>query len=261
MRLRTAFHCGVNGAMQSRMTALAGLIAVTTLMFFAAPPGNTQGQSTELKLLLGDVSLNKLPFVLAYEEGIFKKNGLDVKPMFTPGSVAIIRRSGVDVPDEFILKGDTQTPIKIGGACPTIVGLTTRAGRWDPMILGSTHLTSRWRIVSRSDITSAEQLKGKRIGYSGYGAVTHFVAYSFAEAMGWDPNYDWSMIANGLGVEALQLGHVDAFIAPSFTRPWRSMQASRCSSTCRNTNCLLQVLRFWSIVTGSRTTGMQLADL
>ena len=214
MRMRMLFRSGVNGAMQSRMPGLAGLIAVTALVFFAAPPGNTRAQSTELKLLMGDVSLNKLPFVLAYEEGIFEKNGLNVIPMFTPGSVAIIRRSGVDVPEEFVLKGDTQTPIKIGGACPTIVGLTTRAGRWDPMILGSTHLTSRWRIVSRSDITSAEQLKGKRIGYSGYGAVTHFVAYSFAEAMGWDPNYDWSMIANGLGVEALQLGHVDAFIAP-----------------------------------------------
>ncbi len=214
MKLRAVIDYALNGTMRSRMTALASLIAVTTLVFFAATPGNTQGQSSELKLVLGDVSLNKLPFVLAYDEGIFEKNGLDVTPMFTPGSVAIIRRSGVDVPEEFIFKDDTQTPIKIGGACPTIVGLTTRAGRWDPMILGSTHLTSRWRIVSDSDIASAEQLKGKRIGYSGYGAVTHFVAYTFAEAMGWDPNLDWSMIANGLGVEPLQSGHVDAFIAP-----------------------------------------------
>jgi len=191
---------------------LAGLFSVITVL--AAFPANSQEQLTELKLLMGDVSLNKLPFVLAYEEGIFEKNGLNVTPVFTRGSVEIIRRSGVDVPEEFVLKGDTQTPIKIGGACPTIVGLTTRAGRWDPMILGSTHLSSRWRIVGRSDISSAEELKGKRIGYSGYGAVTHFVAISFAEAMGWDPILDWSMIAGGLGVDALQQGHVDAFIAP-----------------------------------------------
>ena len=32
--------------------------------------------------------------------------------------------------------------------------------------------------------------------------------------MGWDPIFDWSMIAGGLGVDALQQGHVDAFIAP-----------------------------------------------
>ena len=147
---------------------LAELFSVIAVL--AAIPVNSQEQVTELKLLMGDVSLNKLPFVLAYEEGIFEKNGLNVTPVFTRGSVEIIRRSGVDVPEEFILKGDIQTPIKIGGSCPAIVGLTTRAGRWDPMILGSTHRTSRWRIVSRSDISSAEELKGKRIGYSGYGA-------------------------------------------------------------------------------------------
>lgn len=214
MRLRTSYNCGVHGAMQSRTTILAGLISVMALMLFAVSPANARGQSTELKLLMGDVSLNKLPFVMAYEEGIYKKNGLEVKPMFTSGSVAIIRRSGVDVPEEFIVKGDIQTPIRISGSAPTIVRLTTRAGSWDPMILGSTHRTSRWRIISRADITSAEQLKGKRIGYSGYGAVTHFVAISFAEAMGWDANSDWSMLSGGLGVEALQNGYVDAFVAP-----------------------------------------------
>jgi hypothetical protein len=70
----------------------------------------TQAHSEEnleqLELLLGDVSLNKLPFVLALDEGIYVKNGLQVRPLFTHGSVEIIRKSGVDVPEEFILKGD-----------------------------------------------------------------------------------------------------------------------------------------------------------
>ena len=59
--------------MQSRTTILADLISVMALMLFAVSPANAQGQSTELKLLMGDVSLNKLPFVMAYEEGIYKK--------------------------------------------------------------------------------------------------------------------------------------------------------------------------------------------
>ncbi len=209
MNPREKFPCKVS--VIARSCTLLVAVALAVLSQGAA---RAQGASTELKLLLGDVSLNKLPFVLAYDEGIFTNNGLDVTPLFTPGSVAIIRRSGIEVPEEFVLADDTETPVRIGGACPTIVGLTTRAGRWDPMILGSTHLTSRWRIVSRPDITSPAQLKGKRIGYSGYGAVTHFIAISFAEAMGWDPTFDWSMMANALGVDALQKGHVDAIIAP-----------------------------------------------
>jgi ABC-type nitrate/sulfonate/bicarbonate transport system substrate-binding protein len=196
------------------MKKIVGLTSIISLLLSVATPGSAEEQAAELKLTLGDVSLNKLPFILAYDAGIYEMNGLNVKPLFTSGSVRIIRLSGIDVPEEFILKEGTQTQIKVGGACPTIVRLTTRTGSWDPMILGSTHLTSRWRIVSRPDINSVKELKGKRIGFSGVGAVTHFVAISFAEHMGWDPNLDWSMMGDGLGVAPLRNGYVDAFIAP-----------------------------------------------
>lgn len=189
------------------------LPVVMSLFMTSLNPAFAQEDSMQLKLMLGDVSLNKLPFVLAYDEGIYEKNGLDLIPMFTQSSVNIIRRSGIDVPEEFILKGDEVTPIRIGGASPTIVRLTTKAGAWNPVILGSTHLRSRWHIVSGTDISSAEDLKGKRIGFSGVGAVTHLAAISFARAMGWDPNLDWSMMADGLAVEALQNDHIDAFVA------------------------------------------------
>ena len=205
-------YCRTNPFARFRRPAFSSMLL---LMLFASGTSTSVADDlVKLNLLLGDVSMNKLPFVLAFEEGIYERNGLDVTPMFTRGSAEIIRRSGVNVPDEFIVDGNTQTLIKIGGATPTIVSLTTKTDRWDPVILGSTHRISRWFIVSRPEITSPEQLKGKRIGYSGVGAVTHFVALSFAEHMGWDPILDWSMMGNGLSVEALQNGYVDAFIAP-----------------------------------------------
>lgn len=172
-----------------------------------------EAQEEPLQLSLGDVSLNKLPFVMAYEEGIYKKNGLKVAPMFTQSSVHTIRRSGINIPEEFILEGDAEPPVRISGASPTMVRLVTQAGAWDPVNLGATHHRSRWHIVGRNDITAAEQLRGKRIGYSGNGAVTHLAAISFAEAMGWDPRFDVSLMADGLSVEALQQGHIDAFVA------------------------------------------------
>ncbi|MBT8132019.1 MAG: ABC transporter substrate-binding protein, partial [Gammaproteobacteria bacterium] len=99
-------------------------------------------------------------------------------------------------------------------APPTIVRLTTRAGSWDPVILGSPHRNSRWRIVARPGIEKLQDLKGKRIGYSGIGAVTHFVAIVLAERLGWDPQFDWSMLGDGLGVDALKNDYVDAFVGP-----------------------------------------------
>lgn len=171
-------------------------------------------QTEPLKLRLGDVSMNKLAFIIAYDKGIYKKHGIDIIPKFTQGSVDIIRRSGIVVPDEFILQDDEYTELCICGTSPTIVSLTTRAGRWDPVFLGSTHTEARWRIIGKPEINSPEQMKGKRIGYSGVGAVTHFYALSFAKMMGWDPNLDWSMMGDALGVDALQRDEVDAIIAP-----------------------------------------------
>jgi NitT/TauT family transport system substrate-binding protein len=187
--------------------ALLTALAVVTVV-------QAQDKPEQLKLMLGDVSMNKLPFVMAYDEGIFKDNGLDMVPKFSRSSVEIIRKSGIDMSDEFILDKDETTPIRVAGAAPSIVGMTTEAGRQDMIILGSTHQIERWRIIGNTDIRTPEQLKGKRIGYSGYGAVSHMAAISFAQKMGWDPQYDWSMMSDALGVDALQKGYVDAIMAP-----------------------------------------------
>lgn len=200
-RSNNVLHAG-SGALK-----LAVVIVLTAL--HAAPT-----TANEIELILGDVSMNKLPFVMALDEGIYERNGLDVTPKFSQGSVDIIRASGINVSDEYIHDGKSNPLVKIGGATPHFTRLTTRAGSWNPIALGSTHLTSRWRIVSRADIESPADLKGKSIGFSGVGAVTHYMAVSFAEHMGWDPDLDWSMMGGALGVDALDAGYVDAIIAP-----------------------------------------------
>ena len=42
---------------------------------------------------LGDVSLTKLPFVMAAEAGIYRRNGLEVRQYITPNAAELIRRS------------------------------------------------------------------------------------------------------------------------------------------------------------------------
>jgi ABC-type nitrate/sulfonate/bicarbonate transport system substrate-binding protein len=192
-------------------TALGTLLLLTSAHVAAALDA---AKSPVIELLLGDVSMNKLPFVMALDAGIYERNGLNVTPKFSRGAVEIIRKSGVDVPEQYIQSGGGAPLVKIGGAAPHITRLTMSAGAWDPIILGSTHSTSRWYIVSTADLEKPEDLKGKRIGFSGIGAVTHYMAISFAEQMGWDPDFDWSMLEDALGVEALEAGFVDAIISP-----------------------------------------------
>jgi NitT/TauT family transport system substrate-binding protein len=202
-------------AAQSRICVLKRihvLLGVLLLMSGASPAG-AQESLTKLRVGLGDVSLNKVPFVAAYEAGIYKKNGLDVEQFITPSAAEVARRSGVAVPKEFVHAGGRETPIVIGGGSPLIVRWTTDAQADDRVIVACTDPVVRWRIIARPDITSIDQLKGKRLGYSGYGAVTHFVALNFSKLMGWNPEQDLSLMSGANTMDALKSGRVDAIIA------------------------------------------------
>ena len=93
------------------------------------------------------------------------------------------------------------------------VGRVTNATSGDRIILASTDHFVRWHIVARDGITTPQQLKGKKIGYSGFGAMTHFEALAFAQQMGWDPNQDLILMSNGLALDTFEDGTVDAFVA------------------------------------------------
>jgi NitT/TauT family transport system substrate-binding protein len=167
----------------------------------------------KLRVGLGDVSLNKIPFVAAYEAGIYKKNGLDVEQSVTPAAAEVARRSGVTVPAEMVRSGGKETPIVIGGGSPLISRWASDAQADDRVIVACTDQVVRWRIIGRPELTAVEQLKGRRLGYSGYGAVTHYVALVFTRMMGWDPQRDLSLMSGANTMDALKSGRVDALIA------------------------------------------------
>ena len=192
---------------------LRRLVFIATLLSVGISPAAAQERLIKLRVGLGDVSLNKVPFVAAYEAGIYKKNGLEVEQFITPSAADVARRSGVTVPEELIRAGGRDTPIVIGGGSPLIVRWTTDAQADDRVIVACTDPVVRWRIIARPDISNIEELKGKRLGYSGYGAVTHFVALALAKIMGWNPERDLSLMSGANTMDALKSGRVDAFIA------------------------------------------------
>jgi ABC-type nitrate/sulfonate/bicarbonate transport system substrate-binding protein len=188
----------------------AGLKHSLALLLLLAAPALAQDKPLTIEVGLGDVSLNKLMFVIAAETGTYKKNGLDVTQFITPGAAAVVRRSGIEVPKEFIR--NTPGDINIGGGSPLMVAMTTNALATERVILATTDPVSRFHVISRPDITRPEDLKGKRIGYSVYGALSHFSAINFAKRMGWDPDRDISLIGNAMSVDVLKSGRVDALV-------------------------------------------------
>jgi NitT/TauT family transport system substrate-binding protein len=175
-------------------------------------PALAQDNLLPVSVELGDVSLTKLPFVMAAEAGIYRRNGLEVRQYITPRAAELIRHSsGLVVPKEFV--GTGLGDINIGGGSPTIVRMTSDARAPQRIVLATNDPVSRFHIMSRTDITRPEDLKGKRIGFSSVGALSHYVLNLWARRMGFDPQRDISLMASGTGGDLIKSGRVDAFAA------------------------------------------------
>ena len=200
-----------------RQNILVLMIAIGTFVALALP-ARAQQQPIRIRVSLGDVSLNKLIFVIAQEEGIYKKNGLEIEQYITPRAAGVVKNSGVHVPPEYVKDFPEEPPISIGGGSPFMVKMTTSAREPNRVIVASTDNTVRWHVIAQPEIKRLEDLKGKRIGYSEYWAMTHFMALSFVLKMGWDPNQDVSLLSNALAVDTLKSRKVDAFIGDEVAR-------------------------------------------
>ena len=171
-----------------------------------------QEQLLPLTVELGDVSLTKLPFVMAAEAGIYRRNGLEVKQFITPNAAELIRRgAGLVVPKEFV--GTGVGDINIGGGSPTLVRMTSDARAPQRVVLATTDDVSRFHIVSRQDIASPQDLKGKRIGFSAWARSATTSPSCSRSAWAGTTVRDLSLFANGVGADLLRNGRVDAFTA------------------------------------------------
>lgn len=196
--------------MQRWMAAAAA--ATIAAGMSAAPLAQAPAQTpakTPLKVEMGDVSINKIPFLIALDRGLYEKYGLDVDMV----------PFGEDAANVHKIKGrekhrrDIDADIRVGGGAPMLVGRANRVVPSDQVVLATTDHVVRWDIVARKGITSLEELKGKRFSYSGVGACSHYIALLIAEKMGWDPAQDMALLGGDYSVYPLINGWTDAIIA------------------------------------------------
>jgi ABC-type nitrate/sulfonate/bicarbonate transport system substrate-binding protein len=195
-----------------------------------AIPGHAQQGAAPMRQIV-NVELNSLPFVVAHEEGIYKRNGLNVEPCISRGGVSqragsgmtipadhvcARRGSGPDINDELSDANPEAGPFAISGGGPRVVQ-QMRAGRLGPtVIIANFDPVTNWMILSRKEITEPVQLKGKRIGITGYSNINGYMAFLFAQAMGWDPHSsDITIVSGQRELENLRRGDVDAAVVVS----------------------------------------------
>jgi NitT/TauT family transport system substrate-binding protein len=143
---------------------------------------------------------------VAKDQGMFRKYGLDVEPIFLRGGQLAIQALAAGDPPLMSIGQVVQA--NLAGFDLTLIAGVER-------FYDST-------IFARPGITGLEQLKGKRIGISGYGAATHFAALILAKHLNLDPNKEMTLVPGGPDAErvaALSAGKIDAAVFNSSTVP------------------------------------------
>ena len=142
---------------------------------------------------------------VAKEEGLFRKYGLEVEPIFFRG-------------------GQVATQALVGGEPPIVnIGTVIQASlRGHNLALVAAVETNYDQIVfARPGIGRVEQLKGKKFGVSGFGSATHYASTILVKHMNIDPN-ELTLLPSGPDAErlaALSTGKIDATFFSSSAAP------------------------------------------
>ncbi len=172
--------------------SLLFIITLAPLIVFAAD---------RIRIGYSSVSIDQIPVWAAQAAGTYKRYGLDVELiLFGGGTLAIQALISREV-------------FLAGLAGPAVVNAGVR-GADVVMVMGGTHGMLSW-IVSRSDIRTAKQLKGKKIAISRFGSSSEFAVRYAVSRLGLDPDKDVVMIQIGTNptrLAALDQGAVDAAV-------------------------------------------------
>jgi NitT/TauT family transport system substrate-binding protein len=186
--------------------------AVASFPLQAADNAPAPNKLIPVDVSLGDVSINKVPFLIAADAGIYAKNGLEVHQYITPTAAAAARESGVIVPPEYINANIGEAPIVVGGGSPTIYRYINKINPTLHVIVSTTETIVRDHVIAIPSVNSMQDLKGKRIGYTAPGTVTNYDALAFVQKMGWQPGKDVTMVDKASSLSAIKDGRTDAIV-------------------------------------------------
>jgi hypothetical protein len=112
------------------------------ISFFTLLSSQVVAQQEPILVPLTDVSTNKLPYIVAKEEGLFDKYGISIELYMTPGAALKGGGDGMTPNPEYIDDPDTDRLLSTGGGVGQIHRRVTEGG--DRVILGTTGNILTW---------------------------------------------------------------------------------------------------------------------
>ena len=175
---------------------LTGFIFLLALVSVTQP---TSAQETKRFHFAVSTPVHYLPVWVAKDVGLYGKHGLEVEVIWI--------RSGA-MATMGILSG--QMPLSGVGAASVVAA---RAEGADIELLACPLDGDVVYFISRPEIKSAEQLRGKSTGITRLGTSVHFYLRAALKQLGLDPDKDMTILQLGVGAEiasALESGRVAA---------------------------------------------------
>src|SRR6266566_9352671 len=174
---------------------LITLTAVFCVMLLAQPPGSAQ----ELRRIHygTSVSISHLPIWVAKDAGFFAKKGLNVEPVQIRGGALITMG---------IMSGQLQFS---GAGAESVVAARIEGG--DVVLLACPSNLEPIYLITRPEIKSAAELKGKSSAVTRLGSSTHFYLRAALRYVGLDAEKDMTILQLGAGPEmavALDSGRI-----------------------------------------------------
>ena len=197
------------------LSRFGALLAITV---FAS--SCTNDDSISVIVSVPNLSISKLPFIIALDQDLYTKHGLRAE-IRTPtpeseGRTVAYGNFWGRVGYQFGIGEIGRPDFTVDGGSPTIVRVSQTGPAARQIMIGATDCVLRAHIVARKGIASVEELKGGRIGMSGLSSTAGFHARQLAKRMDWDPVQDVSFLTGYQGVGALLDGSLDAIIAYEF---------------------------------------------
>lgn len=148
--------------MRSLIEFLAALFAVLFLASTAMTDRAAAQELTKVRVAYDGFTMTSGPLIYAQKQGIFKRFGLDISPVFIDG-------------------GSTLTQAIVGGSVDIAQNGYTPAvaaevAGGDVVIIGGIVNKLPFQLVVQNQITNADKLKGRNIAISRYGSSTDTAA-------------------------------------------------------------------------------------
>jgi NitT/TauT family transport system substrate-binding protein len=170
-------------------------------------------QPFHVEVSLGDVSLQKVPFLIAADEGIYAKNGLEVHQFITPTAAKMVEGLGIHVPKEYIGKEGQTAPFEVGGGVAVVFRAREPNEKARRTIVATQENIARMHIIARPEIRTEQDLKGKTLATSLY-SVAGYDGAVYLKRLGLSNHVK---VVERTDLAALNAGKVDAIMAPLFT--------------------------------------------